>query len=84
MEAYRNSDVALALRVNDSDEELDTEYETYVKDLMVIAKTSTDEETEEAMRALLVLKQLERAGDHITNIAENIVYMVNAKRVELN
>lgn len=84
MEAFDNEDVALALKVNESDEELDSEYKKHVKELMKIAKTTTEEETEEAMRALLVLKQIERAGDHVTNIAENIVYLVNAKRVELN
>lgn len=84
MEAFEREDVPLALQVNESDEVLDKEYKKSVKDLMKIAKTSTDEETEEAMRALLVLKQIERAGDHVTNIAENIVYLVNAKRVELN
>ena len=51
---------------------------------MKFAKTATEEEIEEAMRALLILKQIERAGDHVTNIAENIVYLVNGKRVELN
>ena len=51
---------------------------------MKIAKTSSDDEVEESMKALLALKQLERAGDHVTNIAENIVYLVNGKRVELN
>ncbi|QMS84989.1 phosphate signaling complex protein PhoU [Candidatus Xianfuyuplasma coldseepsis] len=84
MEAFEREDVALALKVNDADEELDEEYETYVVDLMKIAKTASDEETEVAMRALLALKQIERAGDHVTNIAENIVYLVNGKRVELN
>jgi len=84
MEAFEREDVSLALKVNDSDEILDAEYEESVKDLMRIAKTSTDKEIEEAMRALLVLKQIERAGDHVTNIAENIVYLVNAKRIELN
>lgn len=84
MEAFEREDVPLALQVNESDEVLDKEYKKSVKDLMKIAKTSTDEETEEAMRVLLVLKQIERAGDHVTNIAENIVYLVNAKRVELN
>jgi len=84
MEAFEREDVALALEVNKTDATLDKEYKKNVKELIMIAKTSTDEETEEAMRALLVLKQLERAGDHVTNIAENIVYLVNAKRIELN
>ena len=84
MEAFDNEDVTLAVSVSSSDEELDKEYKKHVKELIKIAKTSTEEETEEAMRALLVLKQIERAGDHVTNIAENIVYLVNAKRVELD
>lgn len=84
LEAFEREDVKLALEISDSDETLDKEYEDSVKELMRIAKTSTEKEIEEAMRALLVLKQIERAGDHVTNIAENIVYLVNAKRVELN
>lgn len=83
MEAFKAEDVQLAIKVSESDEVLDNEYKKTVKKLFKIAKTATEAETEEAMRALLVLKQLERAGDHVTNIAENIVYMVNAKRVEL-
>ena len=84
MEAFKNEDMKLALKVNDSDEILDDEYKKSVKDFVTIAKTSTDVEVEEAMRALLVIKQIERAGDHVTNIAENIVYLVSGKRVELN
>jgi phosphate transport system protein len=84
MEAFEQEDVALAINVSSSDEQLDKEYKKHVKELIKIAKTTTEEETEEAMRALLVLKQIERAGDHVTNIAENIVYLVNAKRVELD
>ncbi len=84
MDAFRNENVALALEVNEADEVLDKEYKKSVKNLMKIAKTSSDKEIEESMEALLVLKQLERAGDHVTNIAESIVYLVNGKRVELN
>ncbi len=84
MEAFENEDVRLALEVNESDEVLDNQYKKYVKDFTRKAKDATDEAVEEAMRALLVIKQIERAGDHVTNIAENIVYLVNGKRVELN
>lgn len=84
MEAFKNEDVSLALKVNDSDEILDDQYKISVKDFITIAKTSTEIEIEEAMRALLVIKQIERAGDHVTNIAENIVYLVTGNRVELN
>ena len=84
MESFANEDIELALKVSDLDEILDDVYKDEVKKLIKIGKTSTDEESEEAIRGLLVIKQIERAGDHITNIAENIVYLVNGKRVELN
>lgn len=84
MVAYREEDIEKALEVNESDEVLDEAYKGYVRQLTKSAKSASDEEIEEAMRALLVIKQLERAGDHVTNIAENIVYLVNGKRVELN
>jgi phosphate transport system protein len=84
MIAFETEDVELALKVDESDNELDAMYNNDIKNMIKINKTSTDKESEEAIRAVLVLKQIERAGDHITNIAENIVYLVNGKRVELN
>lgn len=84
MDAFIKEDIKKALDINDLDEVLDEEYKRRVKKLIKVGKEKTDEEAEEAMRAILVVKQIERAGDHITNIAENIVYLVNGKRVELN
>ena len=84
MRAFQEENIELALEINSLDEVLDKEYENEVKKLIQIGKNSTDYESEEAMRALLVIKQIERAGDHITNIAESIIYHVNGKRVELN
>jgi len=84
IKAYHDENLELALKVCELDSTIDDLYKQKVKDLIKIGKANTDETAEAAIRALLVLKQLERAGDHITNIAENIVYLVNGKRVELN
>ncbi len=84
MVAFKDENIELALRISDLDEVLDKEYEKEAKKIFLVGKNTGDSETEEAMRALLVIKQIERAGDHITNIAENIVYFVNGRRVELN
>jgi phosphate transport system protein len=84
MVAFEKEDIKLALKVDKDDDVLDEMYNDMVKKTIKIGKSTTDEEAEEAMRAVLILKQMERAGDHITNIAENIVYLVNGKRVELN
>lgn len=84
MTAFENEDITLALQVDEADDVLDEMYNKDIKTMIQIGTTKTDEEAEEAIRAVLVLKQIERAGDHITNIAENIIYLVNGKRVELN
>ncbi|MEC9484629.1 MAG: phosphate signaling complex protein PhoU [Candidatus Izemoplasma sp.] len=84
VQAFKERNVEAALKVSKSDEEIDATYKKYVKEFIRVAKAKTDEEAEEAMRVILVLKQIERAGDHVTNIAENIVYLVNAKRLELD
>lgn len=84
MTAFENEDITLALKVDEADDVLDEMYNQDIKQMIKIGTTKTDEEAEEAIRAVLVLKQIERAGDHITNIAENIIYLVNGKRVELN
>ena len=84
MKAFELEDVTLALKVDEADDLLDDMYNKNIKQMIKIGTSKTDEEAEEAIRAVLVLKQIERAGDHITNIAENIIYLVNGKRVELN
>ena len=35
-------------------------------------------------RFLFVGRYLERMGDHLTNICEKIIYIVDGKRVEIN
>ncbi|MCF7926542.1 MAG: phosphate signaling complex protein PhoU [Candidatus Izimaplasma sp.] len=84
LEAFSKENVEKAINVSEFDEKIDKEYKETVKLFIQNAKSDDEEKSEEAMRSILVLKQLERAGDHITNIAENIVYLVNGKRVELD
>ncbi|MGA9098548.1 MAG: PhoU domain-containing protein [Methanotrichaceae archaeon] len=42
------------------------------------------EEISEGISLLMVNRHLERIGDHICNISESIVYMVEGKREHLN
>lgn len=83
MKAYHDQDVDLALRVADMDEELDVLYKGYLQEFIKLAQERTDMQVEEALRVILILKQIERAGDHTVNIAEHVVYMINGKMVEL-
>lgn len=82
--AYDENDVSIAYDVCDKDNRIDLLYRKQLDDFVEVAKTMTDEKAEEASRALLVIKQLERAGDHMTNIAEHIIYLIGGKLVELN
>lgn len=82
--AYAEENVELALNVARKDEDLDDLFDENVKSLVQITKKEIDIAAEEAARALFVIKNLERAGDHLTNISEQIVYLHKAKRISLN
>lgn len=82
--AYTNENVGLALAVAKADEELDDLFDKHVKKFIKTAKSEIDSPAEEAARALFVIKNLERAGDHLTNISEQIIYLHKAKRITLN
>jgi phosphate transport system protein len=82
--AYSAENVELALNVAHQDEVLDDLFDTHVKTLIKTTADYKDVKAEEAARGLFVIKNLERAGDHLTNISESIVYLHKAKRITLN
>ncbi len=83
MEALMNSDADLARQATKWDYEIDG---LYVKARTKILKIIIErpEVINEATALLLVNRHMERIGDHICNICETIVYMVEAKREHLN
>jgi len=83
MEALMNSDPDLARQVTKWDYEIDGLYvKARTKLLKIIIETP--EVINEGTALLMVNRHLERTGDHICNICETIVYMVEAKREHLN
>jgi len=84
LEAYKTNDVVEALKVAKMDERIDDIYENHVKKFIRILKKEVDVSASEAGRILFVIKQLERTGDHLTNIAEAIIYYVRAEKLTLN
>lgn len=81
IDAFVNSDENLAKTVILSDPEADSLrnmiYDELVNDYMVKDSTCASR----AVPLLLVARHLERICDHATNIAEDIIYMVQAKVV---
>jgi phosphate transport system protein len=83
MDALRNDDADLARQTTKWDYEIDRLY-VKTRDKLLKIVIENPEFINEAISLLMVNRQIERAGDHICNICEAIVYMVEAKREHLN
>lgn len=75
LDAYGNRDDELALRVWENDEDIDHYYNSYFRE--VLSYMIEDPRTISAgAHILFMAKNLERIGDHATNIAELIYFCV--------
>ncbi len=83
MVALMNSDPDLARQVTKWDYEIDGLY-VKARDKLLKIIIERPEVIREGTSLLMVNRHLERTGDHICNICETIVYMVEAKREHLN
>ncbi|MEM8873624.1 MAG: phosphate signaling complex protein PhoU [Planctomycetota bacterium] len=80
LEALISRDVALAQRVVASDETINERRDGIFRELLrqIMADPST---ASSSMSLVLVSRNLERIGDHATNIAEDVIYMVRGDDV---
>jgi phosphate transport system protein len=76
MLAYRDLDAAAALQVRDRDAELDAQYTALFRELLTYMMEDAHSITP-CTHLLFMAKNLERIGDHATNIAENTCFRVN-------
>jgi phosphate transport system protein len=83
MEALMNNDADKARQVTKWDYEIDGLY-VKARDKLLNIIIERPEVIKEGTSLLMVNRHLERTGDHICNICETIVYMVEAKREHLN
>ena len=83
MEALMNNDADMARQVTKWDYEIDGLY-VKARDKLLNIIIERPEVIKEGTSLLMVNRHLERTGDHICNICETIVYMVEAKREHLN
>jgi phosphate transport system protein len=83
MEALVNSDADMARQTTKWDYEIDGLY-VKARDKLLKIIIENPDMINEAVSLLMVNRHLERIGDHICNICESIVYMVEAKREHLN
>src|SRR5919106_1126457 len=80
LDSFVRRDVALARQVLHEDDELDGLKTQIFRELLthMLQDPAT---VEPALDLILVSRHLERIGDHATNIAEDVIFMVSAKDV---
>jgi phosphate transport system protein len=80
LDAFVSGDTALAQRVLDEDDALDALKTQIFRELLtyMLADPTT---IEPALDLILVSRHLERIGDHATNVAEDVIFMVSARDV---
>ncbi len=80
LDAYVRRDTALAEMVLNADDELDALKTQVFRELLtyMLQDTST---IEPSLDLILISRHLERIGDHATNVAEDVIFMVLAKDV---
>ena len=83
LDALVNGDATLARKVRDDDDEVD-ELKRNIQDDIERQIAVRPELTEALMRLLSVSRHLERLADMATNIAEDVIYMVEGEIVRHN
>jgi phosphate transport system protein len=83
MRAFTDADAVAARDVAAHDDAIDDLYHRAVDRLTALAKVSPDN-VERAMKLLVAARYMERVGDHVTNIAEDVVFLSSGAHEDLN
>jgi phosphate transport system protein len=83
LRALVDADADAARQVATRDDEIDVFYHRAVDRLTELAKADP-ENVERAMLLLIAARYMERVGDHITNIAEDVVFLSSGQHEDLN
>jgi len=81
LDAFVNKDVALANEVRRIDDIVDSLRDQIFRELLTYLHAGDPETIDQAIHLILVSRHLERIGDHSSNIAENVVYLVKGRIV---
>ncbi|MCW2278879.1 phosphate signaling complex protein PhoU [Heliophilum fasciatum] len=83
LDAYLQEDIELAIKMSDLDNQVDALYKHIFNDLLQLMLKDPSV-INQATQLIFIARYLERFGDHATNIAETVVYLVTGERKELN
>ena len=80
LDAFARLDVVQALEIIKADEQIDAEYEGFLRKLITYMMEDPRKITP-SLDLLFLAKAIERVGDHAKNIAESIIYIVKGEDV---
>lgn len=84
-DAYVNESKDLAKKAAEDDDHIDNlYYQNFTILLNIFKEQKSQDDIEVVSKALILNKQIERAGDHLTNIAEEILFLIKGKRYNLD
>ena len=81
--AFMTQDTNAAREAAAMDHKIDSEHKELTEEILKHMKKNSNK-VKGALQIIHTSSQLERLGDHITNICEAIIYMVEGKHEELN
>ncbi|MDR0502086.1 MAG: phosphate signaling complex protein PhoU [Treponema sp.] len=81
--AFMEQDSGAARKAAAMDVKIDEEHKALIENILKLMKKNSCV-VKDALQVLNTSNQLERLGDHITNICEAVVYMIEGKHEELN
>lgn len=80
IEAFVHSNAQEAQQVLDEDDQVDKLKDKIFRDVLEHVK-SKPAQVEQGLNVILIARNLERIGDHATNIAEDVIFTVSGKDV---
>ncbi|MGE5396938.1 MAG: phosphate signaling complex protein PhoU [Chitinophagales bacterium] len=83
LKAFTEEDTAVAWSLIEEERMMDALYDQIFRELLSFM-VSDPRTINQATSLLLAAGHMERIGDHITNLGEMVIYMVDGERVDLN
>ncbi|MCP8616868.1 phosphate signaling complex protein PhoU [Salirhabdus salicampi] len=83
IQAFEQEDITLAKKLADLDDEIDAMHSQVIRDMLQHTE-SNPEVIQHIMQMAFSSRYIERFADHITNIGENVFYLVKGETYDLN
>lgn len=80
LDAYARRDPVTALAVRDQDDDIDSQYNSLLRSMLVFMSEEPDQ-LHARSNYIFILKNLERIGDHCTNIATVVHFIATGQQV---